>query len=201
MFDLQDGKYLIKLARKSMETYIETGKEIKLPKDAPEKLTQKCGVFTSLHTLEGNLRGCIGYPEPVFPLIKATIGSAINAATRDPRFPPVTLQELNHLLIEVTILTPPEKIEVEDPKEYPNSIEVGKDGLIVRKDFFSGLLLPQVAVDWDWDKEQFLSQCCVKAGLPPDQWVCDKDVEISKFQAELFEETEPEGHVVKRTLK
>ena len=201
MFDLQDGEYLIKLARKSMKTYIETGEEIKPPKDAPKKLTQKCGVFTSLHTLKGNLRGCIGYPEPVFPLIKATIGAAINAATRDPRFSPVTPHELDNLLIEVTILTPPENIEVKDPKEYPNEIEVGKDGLIIKKDFFSGLLLPQVAVDWDWNEEQFLSQCCVKAGLAPDQWVCDKDVEISKFQAEVFEETEPEGQVVKRTLK
>jgi uncharacterized protein (TIGR00296 family) len=201
MFDLQDGEYLIKLARKSMETYIETGKEIRSPKDAPEKLTQKCGVFTSLHTLKGNLRGCIGYPEPIFPLIKATIGAAINAATRDPRFPPVTLQELDELLVEVTILTPPEKIEVEDPKEYPNKIEVGIDGLIVRRDFFSGLLLPQVAVDWNWNEEQFLSQCCVKAGLPPDQWICDKNVEISKFQAEVFEETEPNSQVIQRFLK
>jgi len=201
MFELQDGEYLIKLARKSMESYLETGKEIKPPIDAPEKLTRKCGVFTSLHTLEGNLRGCIGYPEPVFPLIKATIGSAINAATRDPRFPPVTRKELNHLLIEITVLTPPEKIEVKDPKDYPNEIEVGKDGLIVRKDFFSGLLLPQVAVDWDWNEEQFLSQCCVKAGLTPDEWICDENVEISRFQAEVFEETKPKGQVVKRTLK
>jgi len=201
MFDLQDGEYLIKLARNSMKTYIETGEEIKPPKDAPEKLTQKCGVFTSLHTLKGNLRGCIGYPEPIFPLIKATIGAAINAATRDPRFPPVTLQELDLLLIEVTVLTPPERIEVEDSKEYPNKIAVGKDGLIVRKDFSSGLLLPQVAVDWNWDEEQFLTQCCVKAGLPPDQWICDENVEISKFQAEVFEETVPKGQVVTRVLK
>jgi uncharacterized protein (TIGR00296 family) len=201
MFDLQDGEYLIKLARKSMETYIETGKEIEPPNDAPEKLTQKCGVFTSLHTLKGNLRGCIGYPEPIFPLIQATIGAAVNAATRDPRFPQVTSSELDNLLIEITILTPPEKIEVKDLKEYPNAIEVGKDGLIVKKGFFSGLLLPQVAVDWDWNEEQFLSQCCVKAGLSPDEWICDENVEISRFQAEVFEETKPKGQVVKRTLK
>lgn len=201
MFDLQDGEYLIKLARKSMKTYIETGEEIKPPKDAPEKLTQKCGVFTSLHTLKGGLRGCIGYPEPVFSLIKATVGAAINAATRDPRFPPVTSHELDNLLIEITILTPPEKIEVKDPKEYPKEIVVGKDGLIIKKDFYSGLLLPQVAVDWDWNEEQFLSQCCVKAGLTPDEWICDENVEISRFQAEVFEETKPKGQVVKRTLK
>ena len=201
MFDLQDGEYLIKLARKSMETYIETGKEIKPPIDAPEKLTQKCGVFTSLHTLEGKLRGCIGYPEPAFSLVKATVGAAVNAATRDPRFPPVTSNELENLLIELTILTPPKKIEVKDPQEYPSEIKVGKDGLIVKKDFYSGLLLPQVAVDWDWNEEQFLSQCCVKAGLSPDEWICDKNVEISRFQAEVFEETKTKGQVIKRTLK
>jgi uncharacterized protein len=195
--NLEEGKFLIKLARNSVKQYLETRKTIKPPQSTPKKLWEHCGVFVTLNIIEEGekqLRGCIGYPYPTNPLVEAFIDSAINAATQDPRFHPLSLSELSKVVFEVSVLTPPELIEVERPEEYLAKIKVGKDGLIVEKGYFKGLLLPQVPVEWGWCEEEFLCQCCAKAGLPLDSWLT-KGSRIYKFQAIIFEEETPEGNI------
>ena len=148
---------------------------------------------------EKELRGCIGYPYPTSPLVEAVIDSAINAATGDPRFYPLSLEELDKVVFEVSVLTPPELVQAANPKEYISKIKVGEDGLIIEKDFSKGLLLPQVPVEWGWCEEEFLCQCCVKAGLPPDSWLI-KGVKLYKFKAIIFEEETPSGEVKRLKL-
>jgi uncharacterized protein len=199
---LKEGEFLIRLARNTVKTYLETGKVVKAPENTPNKLFEQCGVFVTINSLKGGekkLRGCIGYPYPTSPLVEAVIDSAVSAATRDPRFYPLSLVELGNVVFEVSVLTPPEEVEVENPKEYLANIKVGEDGLIVEKGFNKGLLLPQVPVEWEWCEEEFLCQCCVKAGLPPDSWLT-KDAKIYKFQAIVFEEETPQGEVKRMHL-
>ncbi|KYC47394.1 MAG: hypothetical protein APG11_01164 [Candidatus Methanofastidiosum methylothiophilum] len=145
------------------------------------------------------MRGCIGYPEPVLPLIDALLDASISSATRDPRFQKVRPDELKNLVIEVTVLTPPELIKVQDTEEYPSKIEVGKDGLIVELGFRKGLLLPQVPVEEKWDSEDFLCHTCIKAGLPLDCWM-NKEAKIYKFQGQIFSETRPEGEIIEKNF-
>jgi len=200
--NLEEGKFLVKLARKAVKEYLETRKQIKVPEDTSQKLSQPCGVFVTINSIESGekkLRGCIGYPYPTTPLIQAVIESAINSATQDPRFYPISLDELETVVFEVSVLTPPQIIKVEKPSRYPSKIKVGEDGLIVEKTVFKGLLLPQVPVEWKWDNEQFLCQCCIKAGLPPDCWLL-KGTKIYKFQAIIFEEEKPRGEVKHKAL-
>lgn len=132
-------------------------------------------------------------------LLNAIKESAINAAFNDPRFPPVTVNEMNSITVEISILSPPQQIIVHDPLEYPNKIHIGKDGLIIDKGYYRGLLLPQVAVDWHWDATEFLTQCCLKAGLPPDSWLM-KDTNVLKFQAFIFSEENPNGQISRKKL-
>ena len=203
-FELTDeeGKFLIKLARSTVEQYLEIGKATKPPKETPKKLFEHCGVFVTINSIvsgEKKLRGCIGYPYPTSPLVEAVIDSAINAATEDPRFEPLTLEELDKVVFEVSVLTPPEPVEVKNPKEYLSKIKVGEDGLIIERGYHKGLLLPQVPVEWGWCEEEFLCQCCMKAGLPPDTWLT-KDAKIYKFKAIIFDEQTPNGEVKRLTL-
>ncbi|ADP78049.1 AMMECR1 domain protein [Methanothermus fervidus DSM 2088] len=186
MLSEEEGEFLIKLARKSIEEYVKNGKKIDPPKELPKSLTEKRGVFVTLKK-NGELRGCIGYPEPIKPLAEATIDSAISSATSDPRFPPLKPAELKEISIEVSVLTKPKLVEVENPQEYLKKIKIGKDGIIVEKGFNKGLLLPQVPVEQNWDVEEFLCNACMKAGLPPDCWF-DSETRIYKFQAQIFEE-------------
>ncbi|MEM3377591.1 MAG: TIGR00296 family protein [Candidatus Bathyarchaeia archaeon] len=199
---LEEGTFLLQLARKAVKEYLQTGKTIKPPADAPKKLLEHCGVFVTINSMENGektLRGCIGYPYPTNPLVEALIDSAISAATRDPRFHPLSLKELGSVVFEVSVLTPPELVEVKKPEEYVSKIKVGEDGLIVEKGFFKGLLLPQVPVEWGWCEEEFLCQCCIKAGLPPDSWLT-RGTRIYKFSAIIFEEETPEGKVKRLSL-
>ena len=199
---LEEGKFLIQLARSAVNEKLEKGKIIQPPKETPKKLFEQCGVFVTISTPirgEKELRGCIGYPYPTSPLVEAVIDSAINAATQDPRFYPLTLKEMGKVVFEVSVLTPPEPVEVKNPKEYLNKIKVGEDGLIVERGFYKGLLLPQVPVEWGWCEEEFLCQCCVKAGLPPDSWLT-KDAKVYKFKAIIFEEETPLGEVKRLNL-
>jgi uncharacterized protein (TIGR00296 family) len=200
--NLEEGKFLVRLARKAAEEYLKTRKHIRVPEDTPQKLSQPCGVFVTINSVkygEKQLRGCIGYPYPSTPLTQAVIESAISSATQDPRFPPISLSELESVVFEVSILTPPQIIRIEKPSEYPSKIKVGGDGLIVEKDMFKGLLLPQVPIEWKWNEEEFLCQCCIKAGLPPDCWLLN-DTKIYKFQAIIFEEEKPRGEVKRKAL-
>ncbi len=198
-FELTDeeGKFLVNLARKTAKQFLETGKKPKPPQDTPKKLFERTGVFVTISSLRGkekDLRGCIGYPYPTAPLVEAVIDNAINAATEDPRFESLSSNELNKVIFEVSVLTPPELVEAQNPKEYLSKIKVGEDGLILERGFYKGLLLPQVPVEWGWCEEEFLCQCCMKAGLPPDSWLT-KDAKVYKFQAIVFEEETPNGEI------
>lgn len=193
---------MVEIARKAVEEYLKTKKHIRAPESLSKNLLQPCGVFVTINRLENGekkLRGCIGYPYPTTPLVQAVIDSAINAATQDPRFRPLSQGELDKLVFEVSVLTPPQMVEVKKPKEYPAQIKVGEDGLIVERGMYKGLLLPQVPVEWEWDEEEFLCQCCVKAGLSPDYWLIE-GTRIYKFQATVFEEEKPRGEVKRRIL-
>lgn len=199
---LEEGKFLVDLARKAVEEYLKSKKRISASENISEKLLQPCGVFVTINTIrdgEKELRGCIGYPYPTTPLVQAVIESAISSATQDPRFYPLSLSELDNVVFEVSVLTPPQLIEVKKPSEYLPKIMVGKDGLIVERGMFKGLLLPQVPVEWEWDEEEFLCQCCTKAGLPPDCWLLE-NTKIYKFQAIIFEEEKPRGEVKHKAL-
>ncbi|MGB9853450.1 MAG: TIGR00296 family protein [Candidatus Bathyarchaeales archaeon] len=199
---LKEGKILVKLARTAVEEYLKTRKCIGVPEGLPEKLLQPCGVFVTINSVESGekaLRGCIGYPYPTAPLAQAVIDSAISSATQDPRFYPLSLNELGKVVFEVSVLTPPQLLEAEKPSEYPSKIKVGEDGLIIERGFYKGLLLPQVPVECNWDEGEFLCQCCIKAGLPPDSWLI-KGTRVYKFQAIIFEEEKPKGEVRRKTL-
>ncbi len=200
MYTIEDGEYLVKLARRAIEVYLTSARVISV-EDAPEKLKKKAGVFVTLETYpHRELRGCIGFPEPIYPLAEGTVKAAIAAAVQDPRFPPMQHRaEMNSITVEVSILTPPEEIEVESPREYPSKVVVGRHGLIVEKGSARGLLLPQVAVEQGWDAEEFLTYTCLKAGLPADCWL-DEDVKVYRFEGIVFREEKPYGRVVEEKL-
>lgn len=192
----------MELARRAVEEYLSNRKRIKVPEDILEKFLRPCGVFVTINSVKHGkkkLRGCIGYPYPTTPLAQAVIESAINSATQDPRFYPLSASELDHVVFEVSVLTPPQIIKAEKPSEYPNRIKVGEDGLIIERGMFKGLLLPQVPVEWKWDAEEFLCQCCIKAGLPPDCWLME-GAKIYRFQAIIFEEEKPRGEIRRKAL-
>ena len=181
----EDGQYLIDVAREAIEIYLNNRIKIKVPETCPENLYENLGVFVTLNK-NSKLRGCIGYPEPVLPLIEATINSAISAAVSDYRFPIVTEDELESIKIELTVLTKPKLIDV--PKEkYLDNINIGEDGLIVEQGFNRGLLLPQVATENNMDEDEFLSHTCLKAGLSPNAWRSD-EIKLYKFQGQIFDE-------------
>ena len=195
--NLDEGTFLVKLSRRTISGYLQSRRIPDAPKDVPSKFLEKCGVFVTLNSLMGEgeeLRGCIGYPTPELSLVEATIRAAIGAAVQDPRFPPVDEKELPRIVVEVSVLTPPRVISVKERKLLVNEIEVGRDGLIVERVWYKGLLLPQVPVEWHWDCEEFLCQCCMKAGLEPDAWLLP-DCKVYKFQALVFKEKSPCGPV------
>ena len=198
MFTDEDGKLAVKIARATVESHVNRTKSVE--HKTPAIFSEKSGVFVTLTRYPGDeLRGCIGYPEPIMPLIDALRDAAVNACSRDPRFPPVRPDELKKIKVEVSLLTPPKEMSVRKPTEYVSSVKIGEDGLIIQRGFGRGLLLPQVPVEWGWDAEEFLCQCCLKAGLMPDAWL-QPDTKISKFQAEVFSEDKPGGEVMRRTL-
>ncbi|OYT33570.1 TIGR00296 family protein [Archaeoglobales archaeon] len=191
----EEGETAVRLARKAIEVYLDERKLIQ------DRLTgvfeEKRGVFTTL-TKFGELRGCIGFPYPIKRLDEAIIESAVSAAVDDPRFEPVRLSEMNDITVEVTVLSPPEKLDAK-PRELPKRIEIGKHGLIVKMGPFSGLLLPQVAVEYNFDEEEFLTQTCMKAGLPPDCWL--SGAEVYRFEGQIFKEKEPRGEIEEVSFK
>ncbi len=197
MLNLDEGRKAVQFAREIAESFV---KNTTTPTaNLSELFNQERGVFITIHTHPSHdLRGCIGIPQPIMPLKDAIVDSTKSAA-RDPRFPPLNENELDNIIIEVTILTQPELIEVDQPKEYLSHIEIGRDGLIAEQGFFKGLLLPQVPIEQQWTKEEFLSNTCMKAGLMPDAWV-DKNTKIFKFSGQIFSETEPRGNIKEKKL-
>ncbi len=202
MLTLEQGRFLVKLARQAIATALQTGEVLSAPFDVMGELKEQRGVFVTLHRHfvgERMLRGCIGVPLPLKPLVEATIESALNAAFRDPRFPPLEAEEFSQVTVEVSVLTVPKLLEVTDPKEYPAKIRIGQDGLLIESEWQRGLLLPQVALEHGFDAVTFLGQACLKAGLPKDAWQ-KGDIRVHTFQAQIFAETEPDGDVVEMTF-
>lgn len=171
--------YILKIARDSIAAALSGGAFAPQKPDDKE-LTAECGAFVTL-TSKGALRGCIGNIRGFRPLYQTVSEMAVAAATEDPRFPPMKQAELDDLHIEISVLSPFEKVE------DPALVEVGRDGLYIKRGSYSGLLLPQVATEWKWDRNTFLSQTCSKAGLPTDAWKLP-DTEIYSFTAEVFGE-------------
>lgn len=194
----QDGEALVKTARSIVSEFLKSNNRLKLEENFESNFSFNSGVFVTLNDSTG-LRGCIGFPLPDKKLYNALEDAAIAAATEDPRFSPVKSEELDKITFEVTILTPPEEIQVDDPLEYPSRIKVGRDGLIVKHSFYSGLLLPQVPVEYHWTEEEFLGYTCEKAGIPRDYWK-KKDTKILKFEGIVFKEGSPNGKVIREKL-
>ena len=199
----EKAKILMNLARESIEKglkgEIKEPENIDVSKDIKEEFNYKRGVFTSLYIYpEKRLKGCIGVPYPFYPLWKAVIISSYESAFCDPRFNPLKKEEFPKIIIELTILTEPEKLKGE-PEDYINQIDIGKHGLIVQKGIFKGLLLPQVAIEWNFNEEEFLSETCLKAGLPKNAWK-DKDTNVYKFSGILIKEKEPFGEIEVKDL-
>jgi uncharacterized protein (TIGR00296 family) len=194
----KDGQILVKTARMVVTDYLKNGSKTKLGEKFQEDFSFNSGVFVTLNNPLG-LRGCIGYPLPDKKLFNALEEAAISAATADPRFPPVKFEELDSITFEVTVLTPPTKIEVSNSQEYLSKIKIGQDGLIVKSGYNSGLLLPQVPVEYGWNEKEFLEYTCKKAGLPKEYWQ-KKDVEILKFEGIVFKEKDPNGEIIQEKL-
>ncbi|MFX1233085.1 MAG: TIGR00296 family protein, partial [Promethearchaeota archaeon] len=169
------------------------------------KFSENYGAFVTLnrYNVSGNpLRGCIGYIEPTYPLYDVIHKVSISAAVEDPRFPSVEIEEMDEIVIEISILTPPKLIKVKDSKEYLDKIEIGRDGLIIEKGMRRGLLLPQVPIEHgrNWDVETFLKHTCNKAWLSDDAWK-EENTKVYSFQAIIFEEKTPNGDVERKYLK
>ena len=174
---------LLALARRSIQTYISEGRRLRAEIDYEPVAPEHRGAFVTLHKAGGELRGCIGTILPVGPLHETVAQMAVAAAVEDPRFLPVTLPELANLIVEISALTVPEPADLEH-------IEVGRHGLIVSRGPRKGLLLPQVAPEWGWDRLQFLDQTCRKAGLPAGAWR-EPGTRVEWFEAEVWGETHP----------
>ncbi len=188
---LEDGKKLVELARKTISYYCATG-AVYNEKSSEKKFTERRGVFVTINAHpEKRLRGCIGLPYPLKELWNAVIEAAVSAAANDPRFPALSSNELKNVTVEVSVLTPPKRVKKSD---LPESIEIGKHGIIIERNSQSGLLLPQVATEFGWSKEAFLEQTCIKAGLFPSAWKLD-GVVVKLFTAQVFAEQEPGGKV------
>lgn len=190
----EKGEKLVRYARNVIENHVRRNKIHDI-----ENFDEKAGVFVTINTYpEKELRGCIGIPEPIMPLKRAIKEAAISVC-HDPRFPDLREEELDKIVVEVTLLTPPELIKAK-PVDYPKYIEIGKDGLMVERGFYRGLLLPQVAIEYNWDSKEFLKHTCIKAGLSPDAWL-DENTKVYKFQGEIFMEEKPRGKIVRHDLK
>lgn len=202
MLTPEEGIVLVKTARAAVETHLSS-QEFHAGADPSPSLKEERGVFVTLldHLNGNNLRGCIGIPFPTRSLIQQVRVAAVQAATTDFRFEPISLDELQkRIVLEATVLSAMEPIWVKNPLDLRENILVGRDGLMVEGMGSHGLLLPQVAVDEGFDSEEFLSQCCMKAELPPDAWLTG-DVRVSRFQGQVFVEEKPNGRVFERRLK
>jgi len=202
LLSTEDGTTLVRSARQSIADYLD-GKNVDSVANVSAELRAPRGVFVTLldTARSGGLRGCIGNPFSKTSLLDETVRCAVDAATTDPRFPPVRKDEfLESITVEVTVLSPLEHILVKSPLDLPLNIKVGRDGLFVDGFGTRGLLLPQVAVDEGFDAEEFLNECCLKAGLMPDAWVTG-GVKVSRFQGQIFSEEAPGGRVFERKLR
>ena len=175
----RERQVLLKVAREAIASKLE-GREEMLPEPDTENLKAKNGAFVTIK-IDNNLRGCIGIFEGRADLIHTVFEMARAAAFSDPRFPPLSEKEFEKISIEISVLSPI------TPIDSPEKVEVGKHGLVVSRGFHRGVLLPQVPVEYGWDREEFLRHTCLKAGLPPDAWK-EPDTRLEVFTAEVFGE-------------
>ncbi|MBQ6218108.1 MAG: TIGR00296 family protein [Methanosphaera sp.] len=181
----EEGELLLKIARENIDTYLK-GDDYILPSDLPKIFYEKLGVFVTL-SINSNLRGCIGYPEPYMELINGLLDVSIAAAVQDPRFNPISFSEFQKVKLEISVLTKPMLVEIKSFEDYFELLKVGNDGLIIENGHNRGLLLPQVPVEQNWDLKTFLENLCYKAGLNINAWK-DENTKIYSFQAQIFEE-------------
>jgi len=181
MLNKEERKFLLKCARDTIHARLN-GKNLPECKPQSKVLEEPMGAFVTLHA-RGALRGCIGYVEAVKPLCQTVQEMAVAAAFQDPRFPALRENEYDDIEIEISVMSPLKRVRNVD------EIQVGKHGIVIRRGFHSGLLLPQVATEQGWDRDTFLEHTCYKSGLPGDAWR-KKDTEIQIFSAEVFSEKE-----------
>lgn len=176
-------RQLLSLARRALEAHFRGEPPPRLASDRSELFGDARALFVTLR-IDGNLRGCIGTLAPEGDLSRAVPRFALKAAFEDPRFPGLTEEELPVCAIEISVLSPPR------PLENPEEVVVGRDGLMIEFGGRRGLLLPQVATEWGFDRTRFLAEVSKKAGLPADAWQLP-DARLWSFQAEVFAEDEP----------
>jgi hypothetical protein len=194
-YSLAEGELLVKAARNAMEIFLTSSN---FRREAVEgglsELSRRQGVFVTIyHYPTRTLRGCIGFTEGVKPIGKLIVDAAVAAATEDPRFVPVSPGEFEHIVLEVSLLSDPERI-TGDPAKIRSQVRIGQDGLIIEYGYHRGLLLPIVAVEEGWGAEEFLDQVCVKAGMGRSMWR-QHGVSLYRFSTQIFAETEPRGKV------
>ena len=183
----EERRRLLQLARQAIATTVRESQVPQLP-DPGGRLSIPAGVFVSLHKQQ-QLRGCIGHLAAHQPLYRAVIEAATSAALHDPRFPPLTREELSEVDIEISILSPITELDSHTAEER---IVIGQHGLVVSQGNYRGLLLPQVAVQFGWDARKFLEETCLKANLAPNAWCAG--VRLEMFTAEVFGETSREAY-------
>lgn len=196
LYSLSDGSALVKAARYAIDLHLKSPKfDYRMMEPQVGKYDEKRGIFVTLeHYPTRSLRGCIGFSKPEGPMGRMLIEAAVAAASRDERFVSVSEHEMSELVIEVSILSKPEKIVKNTAEARKREIKIGRDGLIIYYGFKSGLLLPVVPVEQEWNKDQFLEALCEKAQLPPGTWK-RADVNLYKFTAQVFREISPDGEV------
>lgn len=176
----EEQKELLRMAREAISAHFR-GVQPPEPLMESDRLKENRRAFVTLHDKEGCLRGCIGTFTADRPLYMTVRDMAVQAAFHDPRFFPLEEGELKDIQIEISVLSPLKEIKDVD------EIEVGRHGLYIIKGFYTGTLLPQVAVEYGWDRMQFLEHTCIKAGLPPDGW--KRGARILTYTAQVFSET------------
>ncbi len=202
MLTIEEGTILVRAARSAIQSHL-LGARPNSVSTTNAGLLQPRGVFVSILDISRGreLRGCIGVPFREEPLLPQLTRVAVEAATIDPRFDPVGLDEFrDRIVVEVTVLAPAEEVKVKNPLEFRDRIVVGRDGLIVDGLGSRGLLLPQVGLEQGFEAEEFLSECCMKAGLLSDAWLSGR-LRVFRFQGQVFSEDQPGGSVSERRLR
>ena len=200
-YSVEEGERLVRAARHSIELYLTTRDfRNEVVEKTLSDFTQKHGVFVTIyHYPTKTLRGCIGFIEGVEELKKLIVQAAVAAAAEDPRFVPVSHLEFEHMVLEVSVLSKPERIRGSG-EQLKKRIKAGRDGLIIEYGYHKGLLLPMVAVEERWDARRFLDEVCIKAGLPEHTWK-QGAAALYRFSTQVFRETEPKGKVEEVNLE
>ena len=181
-----EGQSLLAVARNAIKNRLNNAEPPQIDwKELPEKFQEQLGTFVTI-AIDGNLRGCIGHIIPRETLIEGIQENAVNAAFRDPRFPPLAKEEFDKIAIEISILTPPQELSYTDAEDLLSKLRPGIDGVIIQKGYYEATFLPQV---WEQlpDKEEFLTHLCMKAGISHDSWRKEK-LQVSTYQVQAFEE-------------